>query len=64
MSLHSLLQWPRVHRFRSQAWTWHCLSGHAVAVSHIKYRKIGTDVSSVTIFLTHPPPNRKNKIFK
>ena len=23
------------HRFGSQAWTWHCLSGHAEVASHI-----------------------------
>ena len=28
------------------------LSSHAVVASHIKWRKIGTDVSSATIFLT------------
>ena len=27
------------------------LSSHTVAASHIVYRKIGTDVSSVTVFL-------------
>ena len=33
--------------FGSRVRTWHCLSRHAVAgVPYIKYRKMGTDVSS------------------
>ena len=42
---------PGVCRFGSQAQTQHHSSSHAVAVSHIKQRKIGTDVSSGPIFL-------------
>ena len=30
----------------------HRLSGHAVVASHIKWRKIGTDVSSGPVFLS------------
>ena len=30
----------------------HCLAGHAVAVSHIKWRKMGMDVSSGPVFLS------------
>ena len=30
----------------------HCLSGHAVAASHIKWRKMGTDVSPGPVFLS------------
>ena len=30
----------------------HCLAGHAVAASHIKWRKMGTDVSPGPVFLS------------
>ena len=37
LSLHVPLRWPGVRRFGSRAWTWHCLSSHAVVgVPHIK----------------------------
>ena len=36
---------------RILAWTQHCLSSHTVAASHIKWRKIGADVGSMTVFL-------------
>ena len=37
------------------------VSGHAVAASHIKYRKIGTDVSSGPIFLSKKIKKKKKK---
>ena len=42
---------PGIHRFGSQAWNQHCSLGHAMVASHIKQKKIGTDVSSVTVIL-------------
>ena len=52
LSLHALLQWPTVHRFRSWARTWHHRSlSHAVVASHREQRMIGTDVSTATIVL-------------
>ena len=37
LSVHVLLQWPRVHPFGSQVRTWHHLANHAVVgVPHIK----------------------------
>lgn len=36
LSSHALVQRPGVHQFGSWLWTWHCSSGHAVAVSHIE----------------------------
>ena len=45
--------WPRVHRFGSLVRTRHHLACHAVVgVSHIKWRKMGTDVSSGPVFLS------------
>ena len=49
----ALLWWPRVRGFKSQVWTYTllikpCFGG----VPHTKWRKIGTDVSSGTVFLT------------
>ena len=46
------VQWqPRILGFGSWAQTQHHLSSHAMVACHIKQRKIGTDVSSVTVFL-------------
>ena len=46
-------QWPRVHWFGSWVQTRHHLARHAVVgVSHIKQRKMGTDVSSRPGFLS------------
>ena len=37
----------------SQVWTWHCLASHAVVgVPHIKWRKMGMDVSSGPVLLS------------
>ena len=53
LSLHVPLQRPRVCQFRSQVQTWHCLASHAVIdILHIKWRKMGTDVSSEPVFLS------------
>ena len=53
LSAHILLQWPGVRRFGSQVQPWHCLASHAVVgVLHIKWRKMGTDVSSGPDFLS------------
>ena len=53
LSAHVLILRPGVRWFGSQVQTWHCLARHAVAVvPHIKYRKMGTDVSSVPLFLS------------
>ena len=57
LSLPALLRRPRVRRFRSRVRTQHCLSSHAVVASPTNQRKIGTDVSSATIFLTHTHKN-------
>ena len=58
LSVHVSLQQPRVRRFGSQVWTWHSLASHAVAgVPHIKWRKMGTDVSTGPVFL-----NKKRRI--
>ena len=35
LSLRALLRWPRVYRFKSWAWTWHCSAGHAEAASQM-----------------------------
>ena len=44
---------PGVHRFRSRVQTRHCLASHAaVGAPHIKWRKMGTDVSSGPVFLS------------
>ena len=46
------LPWqPRVCRFGSWVLTENHLSSHAEVASHIKERKIGIDVSLMTIFL-------------
>ena len=53
LSLHIPLQWPRVCWLGSRVRTWHCLSSHAVAgIPHIKWRKMGMDVSSGPVFLS------------
>ena len=53
LSLHVLLWRPGVCQFRSRVWTWHRMSSHAVAgVPHVKWRKMGTDVSSGPVFLS------------
>ena len=44
---------PGVRRPKSRVRTWHCLAPHAVVgVPHIKWRKMGTDVSSGPGFLS------------
>ena len=35
LSSHTILPGPGVRHFGSQAWTWHCSSGHAEVMSHI-----------------------------
>ena len=46
------LQWPGVHGFRSQAWTYTLLIGPCCgSIPHTNQRKIGTDVAPGTIFL-------------
>ena len=53
LSSHVLLRRPRVGWFRSPVWTWHRLASHAVAgVPHIKWRKMGMDVSLGPVFLS------------
>ena len=53
LSSHIPLQWPGIHQFRSQVQTWHRLASHAVVgVPHIKWKKMGTDVSSGPVFLS------------
>ena len=53
LSAHVLLRQPGVRQFGSQVQTWHHLASHAVVgVPHIKWRKMGTDVSSGPIFLS------------
>ena len=43
---------PGVHRLGSRLRTWHRLARHAVVgVPHIKWRKMGMDVSSGPVFL-------------
>ena len=54
LNSHALLWWPRVCRFRSRTQTsTQLIKLCCGSVSHIKWRKIGTDVSSGPIFLTH-----------
>ena len=60
LSSHVLLQWPRVHRFRSQVQTYTplikpCCGG----IPHIKQGKFGTDFSSGTILLTKTYKQKK-----
>ena len=53
LSAHVLLRRPEVHRFGSQVQTWNRLASHAVVgVPHIKWRKMGMDVSSGPAFLS------------
>ena len=53
LSAHIILRRPGVRWFGSQVWTWHRLASHAVAgVPHITQRKMGTDVSSGSVFLS------------
>ena len=53
LSAHVLLQRPRIHRFGSQVRTWHHLGHHAVVgAPHIKWRRMGMDVSSGPVFLS------------
>ena len=52
-NLHVLLWQPRVHSFRSWVQTWYHLASHAVVgIPHIKWRMMGTDVSSGPVFLS------------
>ena len=52
LSVRVLLWQPGVCQFGSWVWTWHHLKSHAaVGIPHIKYRKMGTDVSSGPVFL-------------
>ena len=49
---HSASRRPGVPRFRSWVRTWLHLASHAVVgIPHIKWRKMGTDVSSGPVFL-------------
>ena len=52
LSLPAPLQWPWFAGSDPWVQTQPCLSSHAVAASHIKQRRIGTDVGSATIFLS------------
>ena len=53
LSAHVLFRRPGVRRFGSRVRTWHCLACHGEAgVPHIKYRKMGMDVSSGPVFLS------------
>ena len=53
LSTHIPLGRPRVRGFGSRVRTWHCLASHAVVgVPHIKWREMGTDVSSGPGFLS------------
>ena len=53
LRVYVLLWRPGIHRFGSRVQTWHLLSSHAVVgVPHIKERKMGTDVSSGSGFLS------------
>ena len=36
LGLHTQLSWPRVHQFRSWAWTWQFSSSHAGVLPHIE----------------------------
>ena len=62
LSLHTLLYQPRVRRFRSRVWTQHCSSSQAVVTSQANQRKIGTDVSSATTFLTKKTKQKQKRI--
>ena len=64
LSVHVPLWRPRVRRFESQVRTWHCLAGYAVVgVPHIKWRKMGTDVSSGLVFLKKKKKKKEKKFF-
>ena len=53
LSLHVPLWRPRVRQFGFRVQAWHHLATHAVAgVPHIKWRNMGTDVSSGLVFLS------------
>ena len=53
LRLHIPLLQPGISWFGSQVRTWHHLASHAVVgVPHIKWRKMGTDVSSGSVFLS------------
>ena len=53
LSAHVSIRRPGVLRFGSRVRMWHYLASHAVAdVLHIKWRKMGTDVSSGPVFLS------------
>ena len=53
LSSHVLLQRPGLGWFGSWVRTWHRLASHAVVgVPHMKWRKMGTDVSSGPVFLS------------
>ena len=53
LRVHVPLRQPRVRLFGSQVWTWHHLASHAVVdIPHIKWRKMGMDVSSGPVFLS------------
>ena len=52
LSSHVPLRHHGVHRFGSQVQTWDLLASHAVAgVPHVKWRKMGMDVSSGPVLL-------------
>ena len=58
LSEHVMLQWPGVRWFRSRVRTWHHLARDAVVgAPHIKWRKMGMDVSSWPAFF-----NKKRRI--
>ena len=58
LGLHTPLWWSGVHGFGSRARTQHCSSSHTVVASHMKQKKIGSDVSSGPAFLTHTQAHR------
>ena len=44
-------------------WTWHRLASHAVVgVPHIKWRKMGTGVSSGPVFLSKKPTKQTKNL--
>ena len=54
LSSPALLWFPQVCRFRSQMWTYiPLINPRSGGIPNIKQRKIGTDVSSATVFLEH-----------
>ena len=53
LSVYIPLWQPAVCQLASWVWTWHRLASHAtVGVPHIKWRKMGMDVSSGPVFLS------------